>query len=435
MHVSLYEEENEWYSNLLAINSYNVAETKYPYLYWTENHLQAMWWEQKYFKNLKTSDQLPITVISPGIWNHEAGPVFLKAHLKIGDQELKGDIEVHLEGESWANLQHDSDNRYKEVILHVCLWPPLSAAPTQLKNAKGEKVYQTYLAPYLTISQTRILQLIDIEQYPYRKFLGNNPSCFSPSSSFVEEKIFNLLPSSVSWGLAQKVQYLKGHMEDARLLLPTGIAMALGGKQNAEAFFELFIRLLKYKDKTENELLSIALGMSGFFAEKYKLKWKDSLFYQELLQIYTQFSTLIPHSIRLLLNQIRPLNHPIRGIAYLVKLIQDPLMPSLFTEIYACWHQGWPEAYLKKDWKLLLNRIKDRLPSYSDEYWRHHYTFESQKQALPIPLLKKSWKDRVILNTVLPLLSSEIIQKNNPSEIKAFHNFYSFLNRVKDDET
>ena len=60
MHV-LSEIEN----NLYAIDTqpqqtYQVAETKFPYLYWTERHLQVMWWERKYFKNLKTSENLPI---------------------------------------------------------------------------------------------------------------------------------------------------------------------------------------------------------------------------------------------------------------------------------------------------------------------------------------------------------------------------------------
>lgn len=76
-----------------------VAEKKNVYHILTERHLQAMWLEQKYFHILKTCDGRHIEVISPGIWNSEAGPDFLKAHLKIGDQEYQGDIEIHLSQE------------------------------------------------------------------------------------------------------------------------------------------------------------------------------------------------------------------------------------------------------------------------------------------------------------------------------------------------
>ena len=420
MHVLNPDTEDTLYTTPPPPQAYQLAESKYPYLYWTERHIQAMWWEQKYFKNLRTSENLSIEIISPGIWNAEAGPDFLKAHLKINNQELKGDIEIHLNDENWVQHKHYQDARYNNVILHISLWLPRSIK--SIINSKGGKIHQTYLENSLTISQTRILQLIDIDQYPYRKFLGSDNCTQALFHSLPEEKIDELFRSAAEWRLTQKAHYLKGHIEDPSLLLPAGIAMALGYKRNSESFFELFLRLLKHKEKPENELLSIALGMCGFFADKYKTKWKDSTFYNDLLQMYNDLA--YPYSIQLSLNQVRPLNHPIRRMVYLVKLLKDPLMTSLYAEIHLCWHQHWPSSSYKKDWIQLRQMILDRLPSYNENYWNHHYFFENEPQKQQLSLFGKDLKEIVIINTVLPLLYLDILQKNNPSEIEAFREFY-----------
>src|SRR5947199_203311 len=94
------------YNQLLASFMPNViAERNQAYQYVTERHLQALWLEQKYFKGLMTADQNTIEVLSPGIWNLEAGPDFLKAHLKIGQREYFGDIEIHFMDGSWQHHQ------------------------------------------------------------------------------------------------------------------------------------------------------------------------------------------------------------------------------------------------------------------------------------------------------------------------------------------
>lgn len=424
MYVPHTETENNLYTTHVP-NHLQIAETKYPYLYWTERHLQAMWWEQKYFKNLKTCENLPIEVISPGIWNAEAGPDFLKAHLKIGNQELKGDIEIHLEDESWTQHQYHQDARYDRVILHLSLWN--SRANKTLVNSRGSKIHQAYFEHNLTISQTRILQLIDLDKYPCRKLLGNSQFSKSVPNSMQADNSQDVFQSAAEWKLSQRARYLKGHIDDQRLLLPAGIAMSLGSKQNAESFFELFLRLLKHKKRSEKDLLAIALGMCGFFAEKYKSKWKNSSFYTELFGLYKELSYLAPHSIALSLNQIRPLNHPIRRIAYLVKFLKDPLMTSLYSEINLCWHQNWPSYCLKNDWMPMRQLIADRLPSYIDAHWSAHYTFEVEVQKQALPLLGKDLKETIIINTVLPLLYVDILKKNSTQEIDAFRNFYESL--------
>ena len=372
-------------------------------------------------------------MISPGIWNAEAGPDFLKAHLRIGNEEIRGDIEIDLDDQSWEQHKHHLDGRYDKVILHVSLWRP--QVKRTIINSRNESVHQAYFESALTISQTRILQLIDLDKYPYRKFLGSGRCATTLFKTLPEEKVFDLFQSAAELRLAEKARYLKGHIEDQRLLLPAGIAMALGFKNNSEPFFELFLRLLKHKEESETDLISIALGMCGFFSDSYRKKWRNSPFYQNLFQSYSNSAFLFPHTISLNLNKVRPLNHPIRRIVYLVKLIKDPLMSSLYAEIYLCWHQYWPASAMKKEWSLLRQMFNDRLPTYTHDYWNQHYTFENEEQKQPLSLFGRDLKEIVIINTVLPLLYTDILQKNNLSEINAFRQFYQSFPKSNNSKT
>lgn len=55
---------NHPYSQLLSSQPQIVQETANSYLYVTERHLQAVWFEQRYFKDLKTIHGETIEVIS-----------------------------------------------------------------------------------------------------------------------------------------------------------------------------------------------------------------------------------------------------------------------------------------------------------------------------------------------------------------------------------
>ena len=150
----------------------HIAETQNAYHVFTERHLQAMWLEQKYFRSLATSQGIPIQVLSPGIWNSESGPDFLKAHLRIGSEEFRGDVELHLSDDSWYHHQHHLDKRYNQVILHVGFWKSGKGNP--ILTSEGKTVLCTHLKDLLTIPEARIVKLIDLDLYPYKHFVGSD---------------------------------------------------------------------------------------------------------------------------------------------------------------------------------------------------------------------------------------------------------------------
>ena len=79
-------------------------------------------WKHKMFplKPLKTVDGMAVEVIDSGLHNHDAGPDFFNAKVKIGGTLWVGNVEIHDKASDWFAHKHDLDECYNNVILHVC---------------------------------------------------------------------------------------------------------------------------------------------------------------------------------------------------------------------------------------------------------------------------------------------------------------------------
>jgi hypothetical protein len=409
------------YSSLLSNIPLSIAETAYEYQYLTERHLHVIWFERKYFKNLQTADGKPIEIISPGIWNAEAGPDFLKAHLRIDNQEFFGDVEIHLSDESWMQHHHDQDYRYNNVIFHLSLWKPRNITPIITKG--GKTVPQGHLENILTVPHQRILQLIDLDLYPYKKFVGSGKCAHALFRALPEEKISAFFKEAADWRLKQKQVYLQARFSMPELQLAAGFAMGLGYKKNTEAFLNLFMWLHSLGKYSEDEFLALSLQACGFFADTYQKKWIDSPKYQALFTLASKLTSKRTYNTKLVLNQIRPLNHPIRRLLVMAKLLSDPSIPQLYSQMMNVWDSFWKEMDPEK-WRDLAQRFREMLPNYHDTYWNQHYTFETTIRKKYVPLMGEDLKNEILVNTVLPLLYAHIDLKRDLHEISAFQSFY-----------
>jgi Protein of unknown function (DUF2851) len=402
--------------NNYCFSSEEAAEKRNAYHILTERHLQAMWIEQKYFKNLKTHEGEQIEIISPGIWNSEAGPDFLKAHLKFGDREYRGDIEIHLSQEGWRQHNHHTDPNYDRVILHLCYWQP--SKPDPALTSQGKAITTAYLQPCLTISEARIVKLIDLDLYPYKLFAGSGKCARTLFNYLPKDKTTNLFRSAALWRLKDKFERLKTRISPSQNLLIGGIAMALGYKHNAEAFISVFNELSSQGMQNERAIFAKALSLTHFFDPYFQKKWADSDYFQTLLK------EQIPlRSISLKLHNIRPANHPVRRLAVLAKILSDPESAGLETKLFNLWSSQWKICGKKQFKEAFLALI----PSYKDEYWEFHYTFEAVPQKKPIAWIGEDLKWEILINVFLPILYHRIENQGNDMEVLAFHDFYASL--------
>lgn len=396
------------------------------YTFFNERHIQAMWFEQKYFKPLYTSENKPITVISPGIWNAEAGPDFLKAHLLIGNEEFRGDIELHLTQDSWYHHQHHADPRYNHVILHISYWHPNAIRP--LLTANGRILEHAYLENNLTISESRIIKLIDLDLYPYKRFVGNGKCADTLFRKIDAEDSRELFRSAALWRLKQKRNHLLAQIDNRKNPLTTGIAIALGYKKNAQAFLKLYTQLLEKPRKGESYLLSYALGLCGFFESSYRNKWFYSTHYQSLAAQHDALNISQEEKIVLNLDKIRPANHPVRRLAALTKLIYDPMIEVLLVNCKQFWKAHWTNPEMsKRNFAKMRRHFFDMIPSYQDPYWSKHYGFESEENEKAGALIGNDLKREIMVNVILPLLFEDIETEKDSLELQTFVGFYDSL--------
>lgn len=413
------------YSKLIPQIIPQIFETPHSYECLTERHLQAMWLEQKYFRPLHTIDDRPIIVLSPGIWNSDAGPDFLNSHLLIGNEEFRGDIELHLTEDSWYHHHHDNDPRYDAVVLHISFWE--IKQESTLLTSKGRSLTRTQLKPFLTVPVSRLIKLIDLDLYPYQHFTGSGYCSQHLFKELSTEKTTHLLQSAAHWRFEQKLDMLEEKIPSPDRI-GGGLSMILGYKHNAEAFIDIFLTLKSLKSQpqlNEHTLLANALGISGFFQPHHHQKWMKSTYYNFLRTIFYE-QTHTNHIIQLRLDRVRPANHPVRRLAIVAKICLDPTIEMIPSKIINSWESLWNSRERKK-WNLLRHQLFELVPQYEDPYWNVHYTFETDPQPNSFVLIGEDVKKEILFNLFLPILYQNINQRDNHNEYLAFQEFFASL--------
>lgn len=405
------------YSKLVAPSIFQVAEEKKSYEYITERHLQAIWLEQKYFYQFFSLDGKTVQVLSPGLWNSEAGPDFLKAHLIIDNIEVRGDVELHLAEEGWIQHGHHTDERYNNVVLHIALWN--STQKRKIIKQNQESVVQCVLEPFLTIPISKILKLIDLELYPYKKFVGAGRCAKTLFNQIKEVDILRLFQEASTWRLGEKWKSLSYRLEEPQDIILGGIARTLGYKHNADQFLELYIWLKNYQHYSFEELLALALGTSGFFEDRFFNFWKKSEKYQMFFSLWCGLRAEADHQFNLILHQIRPYNHPVRRLVYLAHLMSDPQAKTLPDHVLHFW-----SGHANKSPKDLLAELLNVTPLYPDPFWNHRYLFESTEQRKYLPLIGGDLRREILVNVYLPYLHGHLTEKGLTKELEALQQFF-----------
>ena len=84
-----------------------------------EEIFQILWQNRMFGLSFPLDDGRRVRVLDPGVLNHDAGPDFFNAKVKIDGHTWAGNIEIHMKASDWHRHGHDSDPAYDNVILHV----------------------------------------------------------------------------------------------------------------------------------------------------------------------------------------------------------------------------------------------------------------------------------------------------------------------------
>jgi len=342
----------------------------------TERLLQYIWQFQHYNPvDLTTEEGEVLQIIHPGSLNHNQGPDFTDAKIKIGKTTWAGSIELHVQSSHWKNHKHSGDKNYKNVILHV-VWH---------NDAELNLPFATF------VLQDKVPKLL-LNRYDELM----NEGSFIPCEKNIRQV------DALSWQnwkervlverLQQKTQVIfeylgqnNNHWEQTFWWL---LAKNFGIKLNSTAFEKIAqsisINILAKHKGQIHQVEALLFGNAGLLDGDFKEAY-PRLLQKEYLFLKNKYALKKPEASLLFL-RMRPSNFPTVRLAQLAMLIHQSL--HLFSKI--------------KESKT-VNEIKELLNVTANDYWHYHYMLD-EPSAFKKKKLGEQMINNILINTVVPVL-------------------------------
>lgn len=342
-----------------------------------EDFLHYIWKNRLFRLPLTLTSGEDIEVLDMGQHNHDSGPDFFNAKIRINKTVWAGNVEVHFKTSDWFMHGHHHDMNYQNIILHVVYHHDVEVSDTEGCNIPTAEIRFP-----MNIFENYSAILRNTEWIPCGSSVRN-----------IDPLIMNLWLDRM---LAERMQVksediiknfreTKGNWKET---IYRQLARNFGFKVNGVPF-DLVSKSLPYKyleKHHQNRIQTEALlfGQAGFLDEL-----KGDEYYRELksesdyLRKKYNLRPVAGHLWRFL--RMRPANFPTIRIAQFAALVStDP---------------GFPANILEQDPGIIRNTLLNLKPS---AYWENHYIFNK-----PSVKRSKALGDHavynIIINTVIPV--------------------------------
>jgi len=326
---------------------------------------------------LQTTLGEPVVVVSPGIRNHDSGPDFFNARVRIGDTLWAGNVEIHLKTGDWGRHGHSDDKAYNNVILHVVVDNdvPVPGSPAHILELKQfaspelEKRYEQMMASRGTIPcepDAAKAGATVIELMLNRALVERLEKRYTEAERLLTE-------SSLSW---EEAFYLR-------------MARSYGLRINSDAM-EMLARSLPLKILARHrdnvmQLESLLFGQAGLLNQSFSESWP--------LQLQNEYNFLQKkYSLR-----------PLEGSIWKFARLRPPSFPTLRIAQFAVlihYRQGLFSQ---------LTSVESAVDALSllmvpaSDYWKDHYRFDLRSPVhTTTPGNNTLWV--ILINTVVPFL-------------------------------
>ncbi|HSG68505.1 MAG TPA: DUF2851 family protein [Bacteroidales bacterium] len=345
-----------------------------------ESFFHFIWKYQLLSQGLFTTEKEPLTILSPGSHNHDAGPDFLLARIRIGSTIWVGNIEIHVKASDWYRHGHHQDPAYNNVVLHV-----VEDDNMPCSNEAGRRL------PVLSIAGKFNERLLD----RYRE-ISNNLHWVPCMHLLDEVKDIHKLATIHAHAVGRLKK--KAGEVDLELRLSAMdwdeccyrlIAKQFGSRVNVNNF-EMLARsvparvLMKYHNDLFR-LESILFGQSGLIGshlrEKYPRELRKEHSFLAALHRLSPMPGYLWNFLRL-----RPASFPTIRIAHLARLYATH--QRLFQSIIEC------------------RRVRELESIFSicaSNYWNDHYLF-GKKSKPQSKCFGKQGIHLLLINSIIPMI-------------------------------
>ncbi|HAB27671.1 MAG TPA: DUF2851 domain-containing protein [Xanthomarina gelatinilytica] len=346
-----------------------------------EDFLHYIWQHKKMsVAHLKTTQHETLEIVSVGQHNTNSGPDFFNAQLKIADQLWAGNVEVHVKSSDWFVRNHETDQAYDNVILHV-VWEH----DTEIFRKNNS------IVPTLELKEV-VDKMVLLN---YSKLLSAKDKWINCEADFAEVAPFVL----ESWlerlyieRLERKSETIEKLLQDSKnnweAVLFKMLAKNFGLKVNGEAFFSMAnavdFQIIRKLQNNQSTLEALFFGLTGLLdqdiQEPYFLVLQKE--YRYLKRKYNLHDTEV---VPIQFFRLRPQNFPTIRLSQLATLYH--LHSSLFSQIMEI-------SSLKNIYKLFQVS--------TSVFWKTHYSFGKVSKPSN-KKITKAFVDLLIINTIIPI--------------------------------
>jgi hypothetical protein len=343
-----------------------------------EKLLQFIWEHQLFSSSyLKTTTGELISVVKPGFLNHNSGPDFENAEIKIGESKFYGSVEIHIDGKDWYSHHHHKDETYNNVILHVCYsinsdvkrQDETSIPSLELKHILNQETLQRY---HSLMQNQSFIPCENHLKNVSRLHIGN----------WIDRVIIEKFENR--FGLFNA--YLNINAGNWNSACYTAFVRAFGMPINTDAFEDIATRLpldmvLKYSSSLF-QLEALFFGTAGLLNRDFESPYLKNLKKEYKFLSAKEKLKVIPSMLKF--GRMRPMNLPTVKLAQLSSLFHhDPSILTLFIS-----------SHDRYNLKYICNFEVS-------EYWINHYSLdkESAPRSKNISL---QMVNHLLLNALIP---------------------------------
>ncbi len=402
-------------------------------------HLIARLWEQNYFSTIPLRDihGQPVTIISTGIKNTDAGPDFKSISVKVGDQIYQGDLEIHRAPEDWYQHSHHADPSYNQVIMHLVIGPPhFKEAAVRLDR---------HPVPIQVFVDLREHQFQQLAQRYHLYHFASAPLANCQLSAMSQELKLAVIDRFALHRLQDKANRFAEQRETNswNQLLYLGLMEALGYSKNQIPFRRL-AQLIPY-EAIKRELdpstpqhepvraLGLLLGAAGLLPsqDKYfdwrKIKDRDAQAYvAQLEEVWAEYATRLGlqpmQQEEWQFFRLRPANFPTRRLAGAAFILQRLAKTGILETTLQVFRDG------NNDHSHVIKQLENLFICQAEGYWANHYRVVDPGLDLieekTATLIGPDRARDVVINVILPILIAYAAEIEAPALAESVLNLY-----------
>ena len=349
-----------------------------------EEYLHFVYRTKLLGNSFRTVSGESIEILEFGIHNHNSGPDFLEAKIKLEDKIWAGQIEFHVKSSDWIKHKHQFDSNYNNVIAHF-----VYEHDQDIKS--GE-----YNLP--TVELKSLIDENHFSKYDIYLKSKNWIACENEINTLDDFVIFQQKEKALINRLSRKsqnvVDLIDEYNGDRKKVFNMILFKAFGTKVN-QAVFQKLGELYNWKmvgklNHDRFKFQAYLYGISGMLSQQV-----EDIYFLKLQEEYSylkhQYNLTEINYAEWKFSTMRPFNLPTVRLAQLSKVL---FKSNLYSE------------------KSALDDIKSHLNIELDDYWKEHYMF-GRKGKKPNPGLTKDFIDLLTINVFVPFVFSIGIVEGN----------------------